>query len=85
MVSLVFQGEISVAIRKSYLTVYANNVDPDQFLESGFTFCISCKLVYHLTWLNQSYAKCPKILYTKVSDKMTYANSADPDQTEGAL
>ena len=24
--------------------------------------------------------KCPKILYTKVSGKMTYANSADPDQ-----
>ena len=30
--------------------------------------------------------KCPKISYTKVSDKMTYANSADPDQTpEGAV
>ena len=26
------------------------------------------------------YLECPKILYTKVSDKMTYANSADPDQ-----
>ena len=25
--------------------------------------------------------KCPKIPYTKVSDKMAYANSADPDQT----
>ena len=24
--------------------------------------------------------KCPKILNTKVSDKMAYANSADPDQ-----
>ena len=33
------------------------------------------------------YGKCPKILITKVSDKMTYANSADPDQTapEGAV
>ena len=32
------------------------------------------------------YSKCPKILNTKVSDKMTYANSADLDQTipEGA-
>ena len=31
--------------------------------------------------------KCPKILYTKVSHKMAYANSADPDQTapEGAV
>ena len=27
------------------------------------------------------YGKCPKISNTKVSDKMTYANSADPDQT----
>ena len=33
------------------------------------------------------YNKCLKILYTKASDKMTYANSADPDQTapEGAV
>ena len=33
------------------------------------------------------YSKCPKIPYTKVSDKMAYANSADPDQTapEGAV
>ena len=27
------------------------------------------------------YGKCIKISYTKVSDKMAYANSADPDQT----
>ena len=27
------------------------------------------------------YGKCPKISYTKVSDKMAYANSVDPDQT----
>ena len=33
------------------------------------------------------YGKCPKNLNTKVSDKMTYANSVDPDQTapEGAV
>ena len=33
------------------------------------------------------YKKCPNISYTKVSDKLTYANSADPDQTapEGAV
>ena len=32
-------------------------------------------------------SKCPKISYIKVSDKMAYANSADPDQTapEGAV
>ena len=31
--------------------------------------------------------KCPKILNTKVSDKMAYTNSADPDQTapDGAI
>ena len=27
------------------------------------------------------YSKCPKILYIKVSDKMVYANSTNPDQT----
>ena len=27
------------------------------------------------------YGKCPKISNTKVSDKVIYANSADPDQT----
>ena len=34
-----------------------------------------------------SYAECPKIFYTLVSDKIAYANSADPDQTapEGAV
>ena len=33
------------------------------------------------------YCKCPKILYTKSSDKMAYTNSIDPDQTapEGAI
>ena len=27
------------------------------------------------------YSECPKISYTKVTDKMAYANSADPDQS----
>ena len=33
------------------------------------------------------HGKHPKISYTKVSDKMAYANGADPDQTgpEGAV
>ena len=33
------------------------------------------------------YHKCPKILYTKVFEKMPYSSSADPDQTapEGAV
>ena len=35
----------------------------------------------------QGYSNCPKISYTKNSYKMTYANSADLDQTapEGAV
>ena len=33
------------------------------------------------------YCKCPKIWNTNVSDKITHANSADPDQTapDGAV
>ena len=33
------------------------------------------------------YGKCPKNSNTKASDKMTYTNSVDPDQTapEGAV
>ena len=31
------------------------------------------------------YSKCPKISYTKVSDKMAYANCADTDQTAEGL
>ena len=40
-----------------------------------------------LFFSNKVYDKCPKILNTEVSDKNTYANSADPDQTapEGAV
>ena len=51
------------------------------------TFTSNCQLPF----LNQrnggEYCKCPKNSNTKVSDKMTYANSADPDQTapEGAV
>ena len=29
-----------------------------------------------------NYSKCPKILYTEVSDKISYANSADWNQNE---
>ena len=36
---------------------------------------------------NIDYGRCPKILYTKVPDKMAYANIVDPDQIvlEGAV
>ena len=36
---------------------------------------------YALVFGHHTYGKCPKNSNTKVSDKMTYANSADPDQT----
>ena len=43
--------------------------------------CLLTFLVIH------EYSKFPKILYTKVSDKIAYAISMDPDQTafEGAV
>ena len=35
----------------------------------------------------QKYSKCPKFCYFKVSDKISSANSVNPDQTapEGAV
>ena len=30
---------------------------------------------------DHGYSKCTNISYTKLSDKIAYANSADPDQT----
>ena len=49
------------------------------------TFCIHFYTIYIYMYMYIEnmiiiYAKCPKISNTKVSDKMTYANSADPDQ-----
>ena len=31
-------------------------------------------------FMDKAYGKCPIILYTKVADKIAYANSVDPDQ-----
>ena len=48
----------------------------------GHLFCAENKdnvcICYHIYL---KFGKCPKILYTKVSDKMAYANCADLDQT----
>ena len=38
-----------------------------------------CRLM--CAFIKNEYGECPKISNNKVSDKMTYANSADPDQT----
>ena len=32
--------------------------------------------------IKSCYSKCSKISYTKVNDKMAYANTVDPDQKE---
>ena len=49
----------------------------------------SIAVLWHLyrSKISVSFGKFPKILNNKVSDKMTYTNSADPDQTapEGAV
>ena len=34
----------------------------------------------HDDYRYELYGKCPKIIYKKVADKMSYANSIDPDQ-----
>ena len=55
-------------------------------------FLVQLKIQYHscdtnkiFYWCNSSSYKCPKILYTKNSDKMAYANSADSDQSYQGL
>ena len=57
----------------------ANLVEPDEMVQN-VTSDLVCSLKPMCI-----YGKCPKILNTKVSDKMTYANSADPDQTAHGL
>ena len=47
------------------------------FSEKVKTKCVS----YFATKSCCEHGKCPKFLYTKIADKMAYANSADPDQT----
>ena len=41
---------------------------------------VTCSTISITIGLSLGYDR-PKILYTKISDKMTYANSANPDQT----
>ena len=49
---------------------------------SSSTVAVICSVFYYPIYSdNFPYSKCPKISYTKVPDIMTYANSADPDQT----
>ena len=52
---------------------------PDQTASQG-QFDLGQQNLWRHVSLN-NYGKYPKISYTKVSDKMAYVNSADPDQT----
>ena len=47
----------------------------------GYKFCIWKVIDATHIFLILAYGKCPKISYTKIADKMAYANSVDPDQT----
>ena len=38
--------------------------------------------MYSIVFYLISYSKCPKILHTKMSDKIAYVNSVDLDQTK---
>ena len=61
----------------------ANSVDPDQAVHNVPYKGLLCHSASNVFWpfCCSTYNKCPKISNTKVSEKMTYANSADPDQT----
>ena len=58
----------------------ANSVDAIQTF-SLEQFDLGLYRLFRINTVIEVYSKCPKILNTKVSDKMTYANCADPDQT----
>ena len=64
----------------------ANSVDSDQ-MQQNFIITLPSSRYDVNAFHYLSYGKCPKITNTKVCDKMTFANSAGPDQTapEGAL
>ena len=51
-------------------------------LDTGLKFCaVMSSAAVVIAFLRDKYSKYPKFSYTKVSDKMSYANSAYPDQT----
>ena len=62
------------------------NDEPHQYSKRLFDLIVNLNQDQY-TQLLLEYGKCPKISYTKVADKMPYANTADPDQTapEGAV
>ena len=79
----------------SFLVLTYLNYHPMVFLLEVFikqTCIVPDQLPLIQQFLNPStgnrinYGICPKTSYTKVSDKLAYADSADPDQTaEGAV
>ena len=63
---IVFKKSFVYWYHKAYIIVL-------DFVEQMICYTEFSTLVY--------YGKCPKNSYSKVSSKMVYANSADPDQT----
>ena len=71
------------------LTVYYSLADS---ADNKLIYFPENRLIFHANCLQRrnigkNYGKCPKILNTKVCNKMPYADSADPDQTapEGVI
>ena len=64
-----------------------NTVDPAQTSPLNDAYTVLSDMSLQILCVKMVYGKCPKISNIKVSEKMTYANSADPHQTapEGGL
>ena len=89
-IAYIFSGEIR---KKKNLSVYSS------YLELWIQYSSCIQLLIRLFQLKSRYfsyfstknilwyGKCPKISFTKVSDKIACANSVDPDQMapEGAI
>ena len=59
------------------------------FTSSLITLCLFLDILHGIGAISffLKYGKCPRILNTIMSDKIAYANTADPDQTapDGAV
>ena len=71
----------------SRVNVILSYVDSWREYTSHYEICVVTLKIWNFCMMSSCYGKCSKNSNTKVSDKMTYANSADPDQTapEGAV
>ena len=70
------QKESEKAPYSNYLTQIVN-----QPLREDVSLKLGQQNILTLNIQTAKYGKCPKILYTNISDRMAYANNVDPDQT----